>query len=77
MRFDRIGDSIGGTVQYPTGDGPMHDVALKGRTLTFYTSHVPQFSSSPATIRLQAEIDTDRIRLVSTDDSGVATGVAS
>jgi TIR domain len=77
LSFRQVGDTVGGMVQYPTGDSPMHDVALKGRTLTFYTSHVPQFSSSPATIRLQAEIDTDRIRLVSTDDSGVATGVAT
>jgi hypothetical protein len=77
LSFQRIGDSIGGMVQYPTGDGPMHDVTLKGRTLTFYTSHVPQFESSPATVRFQGEVTADRIRLMATDDGGVATGVAA
>jgi hypothetical protein len=76
LSFQRVGDSIGGMVWYPTGDGPMHDVTLKGRTLTFYTTHVPQFESSPATIRFQAEVAGDRITLMSTDDGGVATGVA-
>jgi hypothetical protein len=77
LSFQRIGDSIGGMVQYPTGDGPMHDVTLKGRTLTFSTTHVPQFESSPATVRFQGEVTADRIRLMATDDAGVATGVAA
>ena len=77
LSFQRIGDSIGGMVRYPTGDGPMHDVTLKGRTLTFSTTHVPQFESSPATIRFQGEVTADRIRLMATDDGGVATGVAA
>ena len=77
LSFQRVGDSIGGMVQYPTGDAPMHDVTLKGRTLTFYTSHVPQFASSPVTIRFQAEVAADGIRLMETDDAGVATGVAA
>jgi hypothetical protein len=77
LSFQRIGDSIGGMVQYPTGDGPMHDVTLKGRTLTFSTSHVPQFETSPATIRFQGEVTDERIRLMATDDGGVATGVAA
>jgi hypothetical protein len=77
LRFDRIGDSIGGMVQYPTGDGPMHDVALKGRTLTFSTTHVPQFTSSPVTIHFQAEVAADSLRLMASYDAGVATGVAA
>jgi TIR domain-containing protein len=77
LRFQRVGNSLGGMVQYPTGDGPMHDVALNGRALTFTTTHVPQFESSAATVRFQGDvIDADRIQLMSTDDSGVATGVA-
>ena len=76
LSFQRVGESIGGMVWYPTGDGPMHDVTLKGRTLTFSTMHVPQFASSPATIRFQAEVADGRIRLMATDDAGVATGVA-
>jgi hypothetical protein len=77
VRFDRIGDSLGGMVQYPTGDGPMHDVTLKGRTLTFSTTHLPQFASSPVTIHFQAEVAADSIRLMASYDSGVATGVAA
>jgi hypothetical protein len=77
LSFQRVGDSIGGMVRYPTGDGPMHDVTLKGRTLTFYTTHLPQFASSPATIRFQADVAADRIQLMATDDAGVATGVAA
>jgi TIR domain len=77
LSFRRAGDSIGGMVQYPTGDGTIHDVVLKGRALTFYTTHVPQFESSPATIRFQAEVSADQIQLMATDDGGVATGVAA
>jgi len=77
LRFDRLGNSLSGMVQYPTGDGAMHDVVLTGRTLTFYTSHTPQFASEPATIRFQAEVDNDQIRLMTTDDGGVAKGVAT
>ena len=77
LHFERVGDMLGGVVRYPTGDGPMHDVALKGKTLTFYTVHTPQFASEPATIRFQAEVDGGQIRLMSTDEAGVATGVAT
>jgi len=76
LQFQRVGDSIGGVVHYPTGDGPMHDVALKGRTLTFTTTHVPQFASDPVTIRVQGDVGADEIRLLVTDPGGVATGVA-
>jgi hypothetical protein len=77
LQFQRVGDMIGGTVRYPTGDGAMHDVTLKGRTLTFYTTHLPQFESAPATIRFQAEVGADEIRLLATDDAGVSAGVAT
>jgi TIR domain-containing protein len=76
LRFQQVGDSIGGVVRYPTGDGPMHDVALRGHTLTFATTHTPQFSSEPTTIRFQCDVREDGIRVVVTYDGGVATGVA-
>ena len=44
--------------------------------MTFHTSHFPQFGTQPATIRFQARVDGDVIRLTSMDDAGVATGVA-
>ena len=77
LQFQRVGDMIGGTVRYPTGDAAMHDVMLEGRSLTFYTTHVPQFASEPATIRFQAEVTADEIRLLTTDEGGTATGVAT
>ncbi len=77
LTFQRVGESLGGMARYPTGDAPMHDVALKGRTLTFYTTHTPQFASAPAVIRFQAEVTDDHIQLMSTDEGGVATGTAS
>jgi TIR domain len=77
LTFQRVGESLAGTVRYPTGDGVMHDVTLKGTTLTFYTTHVPQFESAPATIRFQAEVAGDELRLLVTNDAGVATGVAT
>jgi hypothetical protein len=77
LHFTRIGDTLGGMVNYPTGDGPMHDVKLAGNALTFYTVHTPQFASEPATIRFQAEVADGQIRLMSTDPGGVATGVAT
>jgi len=76
LHFQRVGDSIGGVVRYPTGDGPMHDVTLRGRTLTFATTHTPQFSSEPATIRFQCDVGVDELHLIVTNEGGVATGVA-
>jgi hypothetical protein len=77
LTFRSLGDAITGVVRYPTGDGAMHDVVRKGSTLTFSTTHVPQFESVPATIRFQAEVTADHMQLMATDDTGVATGVAA
>lgn len=70
------GERISGLVQYPTGDGPIHDGVLSGTQLSFSTSHVPQFASSPAVIRYEGEVTDDGIRLTSVDEAGVASGVA-
>jgi len=77
LHFERVGSMLGGLVRYPTGDGAMHDVKLTGNSLTFYTIHTPQFASEPATIRFQAEVADGQIRLMSTDEGGIATGVAT
>jgi hypothetical protein len=71
------GERISGLVQYPTGDGPIHDGLMSGGRLSFSTSHVPQFASSPALIRYEGEVTDDGgIRLTSVDEAGVASGVA-
>lgn len=76
LTLSQTGADVMGTVRYPTGDGQIHDGVLDGRTLTFYTSHTPQFDSAPAVIRFQAEIAGDEIRLTSSDANGLATGTA-
>ena len=76
LTFVVAGESITGMVRYPTGDGPILDARLAGNVLTFHTSHVPQFESTPATIRYQAEVGSTEIRLTTTDAGGITKGVA-
>jgi hypothetical protein len=78
IRLDliRSGERITGMVRYPTGDGIIDDGRLNGSQLSFSTSHVPQFASSPATIRYEGEVTEGGIRLTAVDAAGVATGVA-
>jgi hypothetical protein len=45
--------------------------------LTFHTAHVPQFESSPAIIRFQAQARANEITLTATDDFGISTGLAT
>lgn len=76
LTFVVMGESMTGMVRYPTGDGPILDARRAGNVLTFHTSHVPQFETAPAIIRYQAEIADGEIRFVTTDNFGLATGVA-
>jgi len=76
LTFVVTGDAITGMVRYPTGDGPVLEARMAGNVLTFHTSHVPQFESTPAIIRYQAEAGADEIRFTATDDYGIAKGVA-
>jgi hypothetical protein len=76
LTFVVAGESIAGMVRYPTGDAPILDARLAGRVLTFHTSHVPQFESTPAVIRYQAEVGADEIRFTTTDNYGIRKGVA-
>jgi hypothetical protein len=76
LTFAVAGESITGMVRYPTGDAPILDARLAAGVLTFHTSHIPQFESTPATISYQAEVGGDEIRFTTTDANGIATGVA-
>ncbi|HVQ41223.1 MAG TPA: toll/interleukin-1 receptor domain-containing protein, partial [Vicinamibacterales bacterium] len=69
-------DRLTGLVEYPTGDGPILDGRVDQGRITFHTTHVPQFASEPATIRTEATIDGDTLKVKMTDDFGTATGVA-
>lgn len=72
----RSGEQVMGAVSFPTGEGPILDGRFADNTLTFYTSHVPQFESARATIRFRADVEGDVIRLTTTDEAGTAAGVA-
>jgi hypothetical protein len=76
LTFVGVGDGIAGMVRYPTGDAPILDGRLSGPVLTFHTSHVPQFESTPATIEYHAEISGDEIRFTTTDQYGIGKGIA-
>jgi hypothetical protein len=49
---------------------------LSGNRLAFFTVHVPQFATEPATIRWTGVIEGDLIRFTAADDNGIASGVA-
>jgi hypothetical protein len=76
LRLARSGTQVIGAVTYPTGEATIRDGQYVNGRMTFHTSHVPQFESTPATIRFQAQVDGDVIRLTTADDGGVATGEA-
>ena len=78
IRLAQTGRWLAGSVIYPTGEGPIVESRIEeDGTFTFATSHTPQFASEPATIRFQGQVVDGRLQLVSTDEGGMATGVAS
>jgi hypothetical protein len=77
LTFEVSGGSVLGTVTYPTGTGTIQDGKVIGRRLTFVTRHVSDVDNEPVSIRYQGEITSAEIRLTSTDNFGVAKGVAT
>jgi hypothetical protein len=65
-----------GTVTYPTGGAAIQDGTFVRDRLTFFTVHVPQFASEPATIRWTGVIEGNLIRFTAADDNGLASGLA-
>ena len=76
LTLARSGTQVIGMVSYPTGDATILDGQYVNGRMTFHTSHVPQFESTPAAIQVQAQVDGDLIRLTTADNGGVATGEA-
>lgn len=76
ITLSRAGDTLIGMVRYPSGDGQILDGRYVNGRITFHTSHLPQFANEPATIQFQAQVEGDVLRLTTSDDAGVATGVA-
>jgi hypothetical protein len=75
LEFITSGGGLTGTVVYPTGSGPIQSSTLERGRLTFVTTHTPQFSEEPVTIRWSGIVEGDGIRFTATDDSGVAVGI--
>jgi hypothetical protein len=78
LRLAQTGKLLAGSVAYPTGEGPIVESRIEDDgTFSFATTHTPQFASEPATIRFQGEVVNGELRLIATDESGVATGIAT
>lgn len=78
LRLVQTGKLLAGSVEYPTGEGPIVESRIEADgTFTFATVHTPDFASEPATIRFQGQVVNGELRLVSTDRDGMATGVAT
>src|SRR5262249_4344642 len=45
--------------------------------MTFHTEHTPEFASEPATIRTDARLEGDTLKITTIDDDGTATGMAT
>jgi hypothetical protein len=65
-----------GTVLYPTGQAVIRDSTYTSTSMSFSTTHIPQFASEPATIQFTGELANGTLQLVSVDDNGMASGVA-
>jgi hypothetical protein len=65
-----------GTVLYPTGLAVVRDGVYTSTTISFSTTHIPQFASEPATIQFTGELANGTLQLVSVNDDGIASGVA-
>jgi hypothetical protein len=65
-----------GTVLYPTGQAVVRDGVYTSTTISFSTTHIPQFASEPATIQFTGQLANGTLQLVSVDDNGVASGTA-
>jgi hypothetical protein len=78
LRLAQTGQLLAGSVEYPTGDGPIVESRIEDDgTFTFATVHTPDFATEPATIRFQGQVVDGRLQLVATDRDGMATGVAT
>ena len=77
LQFVTSGRNLTGAVEYPTGSGTIQGGTIDGGRLAFFTTHVPQFESEPATIRFTGEVRGREIHLTSTTpDGAVANGTA-
>jgi len=77
LYLEAVADKLYGSVEYPTGTGSIYDGKIEGRRFSFRTSHIPQFSSERAIIRIEGELAGGTLRLLTADDNGVSKGDAT
>ena len=65
-----------GTAEYPTGEATIQAGKFENGTLSFFTTHTPDFASEPATIRWTGTIEGGDLHLTEADDNGVGKGIA-
>jgi hypothetical protein len=77
LRFEISGRTLTGQVEYPTGSGAIDGGMVGDGRLSFFTKHVPQFETEPATIRFSGEVRGAEVHLTAvTPDGAVAKGTA-
>ena len=77
LHFEVFGDSLYGSVEYPTGEGGIQDGRLDGDRFSFRTTHLPNFQTKPATTQIEGEIVGEELRLILGSESGAHKGLAS
>ena len=71
------GRKLTGAVEYPTGSGAIQGGTIEDGRLAFFTQHVPQFASEPATITFSGKVRGREIDLTATTPEGlVVNGTA-
>jgi hypothetical protein len=73
LTFHTAGQTLTGGVEYPTGSARIEGGTYDGSRLAFFTRHIPQFESEPATIVFSGELRGSEIELTVTTPDGVVT----
>ena len=71
FQFEVSGDHLLGTVDYPTGTGVVRDGVIRGRHVSFATTHTPQFEDREATTRFEGDLSDRGLDLVMQTDQAV------
>lgn len=65
--------SLEGQVEYPTGTAAIQGGAISDGRIAFFTKHIPQFESEPATITFSGQVRGREILLTAITPDGAAT----
>jgi hypothetical protein len=73
LQLVTAGRTLTGAVEYPTGSGAIQGGTVEDGRLAFFTRHVPQFATEPATITFSGEVKGREIDLTATTPDGIVT----